>query len=283
MVANVPSGHPDPASTFKLQPISSPPTAATPGHVLLRLRVISVDPYLRDVLRKASVGQPQYSWCVAEVVDSQLDGYSVGEFVTGALAWKTLQLHDGKLKPGQKSSQGTALRKVVPVPGVPLTAWVGVLGMPGRTAYFGLLDPEVGGLKADQTVVVSGAAGAVGSMVGQLARMKGAKKVIGTAGGPDKCRLVSDKYGFDACLDYKELDTVERMQQALKEAAPDGVQVYFDNVGGHVTQAMWPVYADHGRMVLCGAISGYNKDPKDNLIPNPLSVPHHSIHAPLLQ
>ena len=274
VIGAVPSGHPDPATTFKLQPIASPPTSAPPGHVLLRLRVVSVDPYLRDALRRATVGDSQCSYCVAEVVDSQLELFNTGDMVTGVLPWKTVQLHDGKLRPGQRAGQGAVLRKVSQLPGVPLTAWVGVLGMPGRTAYFGLLDPEVGGVQAGQVVVVSGAAGAVGSLVGQLARLKGAKTIIGTAGGPDKCRLVKERYKFDACLDYKALDTVEKLQEAVKAVLPEPVNLYFDNVGGLVTQAMWDLYAKRGRMVLCGSISGYNKDAKEDLIPNPLSAQH---------
>ena len=273
LIATIPSGHPDPATTFRLQPISSPPTAAPAGHVLLQVKVVSVDPYIRYSLRTQTVGAPQYSYCVAEVLDSQLDGYSKGDMVTGALPWKSVQLHDAKLRPGKRSGQGAALRKVPVLPGVPLTAWVGVLGMVGRTAYFGVSEPELGNIQAGQTVVVSGAAGAVGSLVGQLARMKGAKTVVGIAGGPDKCRLVTEKYGFDARLDYKALDSVETLQAALKPLVPDGIHLYFDNVGGVVSQAMWELYARKGRMVVCGSISSYNKEPKDDLIPNPLSVP----------
>jgi len=120
--------------------------------------------------------------------------------------------------------------------------------------------------------VVSGAAGAVGSLVGQLARLKGAKKVIGTAGGADKCRVVKEKYGFDECIDYKTFDTVDKMREELKKAAPEGVHLYFDNVGGHVTQAMWDVYTKFGRMALCGAISNYNKPPHETLLPDPFGM-----------
>ena len=266
VVAQIPTGHPDPSSTFRLQPLASPPTSATPGHLLLHSKFVSVDPYLRGVLRNAKVGEPLSSYTVAEVVDSQLDGYSKGDIVTGVLPWRTVQLSAGKEGSGQQ------LRKVSPPSGVPLSAYIGVLGMPGRTAYFGLLDHEVGRLQAGQTVMVSGAAGAVGSLVGQLAKWKGAKKVIGTAGGAEKCRLVKEKYGFDECIDYKQFDTVEKMREELKKAAPEGVNLYFDNVGGHVTQAMFEVYAKHGRMALCGAISSYNKSQQEDLVPNPLSA-----------
>ena len=267
IVTNKPSGFPEPTSTFKVQPISTPPSSATPGHILLRLKVVSVDPYLRGVLRSAQVGEPLTSWAVAEVVDSQHEAFSRGDLVTGRLPWRTVQLHDGAGMDGAK-----LLTKLQPSPHIPLTAYVGVLGMPGRTAYFGLLDHEVGRFQPGQTVVVSGAAGAVGSLVGQLARIKGAKRVIGTAGGPEKCRLVKERYGFDECIDYKAVSTVEAMTSALQAAAPDGVDLYFDNTSGHVTQAMFDVYNTFGRMALCGAISGYNADPKEDLIPSPLSA-----------
>ena len=157
--------------------------------------------------------------------------------------------------------EGKGLRKVPQHPHIPFTTYLGVLGMPGRTAYFGLLDHEVGRFQPGQTVLVSGAAGAVGSLVGQLAKLKGAGKVIGTAGGPDKCRLVKDKYGFDECLDYKALDTTELMTAALKKAAPEGVHLFFDNTGGVVRQAALNVLGKFGRVAMCGVIATFGKDP----------------------
>ena len=155
VVAQIPSGHPDPSTTFRLQPISSPPTSATAGHLLLRSKFISVDPYLRGVLRSAKVGEPLPSWSVAEVLDSNVDGFAKGDHVTGIIPWRTVQLHNGK-----------ELRKVTPLPGVPLSAYIGVLGMPGRTAYFGLLEHEEGRFKAGDTVVVSGGGGCCGQFGG---------------------------------------------------------------------------------------------------------------------
>ena len=270
VVAQVPKGHPDAASTFTVRPIdSAPPSTASPGHVLLRMKATSVDPYLRGVLSRAQVGDVMESWSVAEVLDSALDGFDKGDLVTAVMPWRTLQQHNGK-GGGTRNQQ---LTKLQPAKGVPLTAYLGVLGMPGRTAYFGLLDHEVGRFQPGQTVLVSGAAGAVGSLVGQLARLKGAAKVIGTAGGPDKCRLVKEKYGFDECLDYKQLDTADKMTAALRRAVPDGIQLYFDNTGGVVLQAALECLTHFGRIALCGGISGYNQQPHENLIPNPLSAP----------
>jgi len=262
-VIHKPSDFPDPSTTFKLQPIDNPPTSATPGHILLRSKVISVDPYLRTLLRSCTVGDPLISYTVAEVVDSQREGYRRGDLVMGAIPWRTIQLHDGK---GFHSSE--PLRVLHLSPTLPLSANLGVLGMPGFTAYFGLLDPDVGNFQAGQIIIVSGAAGAVGSFVGQLAKLKGAKKVIGIAGGPDKCSLVKERYLFDECIDYKALNTTEAMTAALKAAAPGGADLYFDNVGGFITQSSIKALRHFGRVALCGAISQSNNRPEANLIPN---------------
>ena len=269
-----PSGLPS-ASDFKLQSMATPPTSATPGHILLRLKIISVDPYQRRPLRTTPIGQPMDGYAIAEVVDSQHEAFSKGDLVYGVAAWRTLQLHHGR------GTHGTPLlRKLRPSPNLPLTAYIGVLGLPGWTAYFGLLDHEVGRFQPGQTVVVSGAAGAVGSLVGQLARIKGAKKVIGIAGGPDKCRLMVDKYGFDECIDYKAVTTAEAMQTAIQAAAgAGGVDLYFDNTSGFISEAAIRCLRRFGRVALCGAISGYNADPKENLIHNFMSAQLH--HASL--
>jgi hypothetical protein len=135
----------------------------------------------------------------------------------------------------------------------PLSTYLSALGMPGMTAYFGLLD--VGALKEGETVLVSGAAGAVGSMVGQIAKIKGCR-VVGIAGGPDKCELLTDELGFDAALDYRS----DGFKQALREATPDGVDVYFDNVGGEILDLALTRLAMKARVVICGAISQYNNE-----------------------
>jgi NADPH-dependent curcumin reductase CurA len=203
------------------------------------------------------------SFSVAEVVDSKHPSFNKGDLVMDTMPWRSVQLHTGQGGYGQK-----LLRKLDPTTTIPLTAYVGVLGMPGWTAFFGLNDQEVGRFKAGQTILVSGAAGAVGSLVGQLARIDGASKVIGIAGGPDKCRLMKDEFAFDECIDYKAVTTKEQLTDAIKQAAPDGVDLYFDNVGGITTAAALLCMKRFGRIVLCGNISSSSKDPKDNLIPD---------------
>ena len=263
VLAQRPQNEPD-SSTFRLQPIANPPTSAPANGLLLQLIVASVDPYQRKLIRTLDIGEAVPNYQVARVVESNHPNYHKGDVVIdfeGAIKWQTVQQHSGD-----------GLYRVPPELNVPVTAWAGVLGMPGRTAYFGLLDHEVGRLKAGDVVLVSGAAGAVGSLAGQLARIKGAKKVIGTAGGPEKCKLVKERYGFDECLDYKQHDTVEKMRDALKKAAPEGIDLFFDNVGGHVLTACFDVFNKYGRMVLCGCITAYNKSPEDDVVPNVLSV-----------
>lgn len=259
VLANKPKNEPD-STTFRIQPISNPPTTAPANGLLLKLEVASVDPYIRGLIRRIEIGSSIPNFQVARVVESNHAGFQKGDLVIDWVAqikWQTIQQHNAK-----------DLYRIPPEYKIPPTAWAGVLGMPGRTAYFGLMDPEVGAMKAGKTVLVSGAAGAVGSLVGQLARIHGAKKVIGTAGGPEKCKRVKEHYKFDECLDYKEHDTPQKMRDALRKVAPDGVDLYFDNTGGHVTTAAFDLFNKWGRMVLCGSISGYNKDPDHDLIPN---------------
>ena len=250
VLANKPKNEPD-IDTFRVQPMTNPPTTAPAQGVLLQLTVASVDPYQRSMIRRLEIGDSLPNYQVARVLESNLPSLQKGDIVLdmlGRIKWQSVQQHDGN-----------GLYRVPPELNLPMTAWAGVLGMPGRTAYFGLMDHEVGRMQAGKVVLVSGAAGAVGSLVGQLARLKGATKVIGTAGGPDKCARVKQHYGFDDCLDYKQHDTPDKMQQALKKAAPDGIDLYFDNTGGHVTTAALDSLNKYGRMVLCGAISSYNK------------------------
>jgi len=192
------------------------------------------------------------------VIASDHPQYQVGDLVQGHVPWRTVNQHDGK-----------GLRKLPADSELSPSLYVGVLGMPARTAYFGLLDPEVGRFKAGQTVLVSGAAGAVGSVAGQLAKLKGAAKVIGTAGGKEKCKLVKEKYGFDDCLDYKELDTTEKMTAALQSLCPNGkLDLYFDNTGGHVLYAAANCFNKFARVAICGGISQYQQSEAERLIPN---------------
>lgn len=260
-----PQGMPN-ANTWRYESVkvpSSPPD----GQILLKLVYLSVDPYMRGLTRSLPLNQPMCGFSVAQVVESKNQKYNKGDHVFGRFKWQTHQLHTGERDPV------TEIRLIDSKHKIPLSAWVGILGTPGRTGYFGLLDDDVGRMKPGQTVLVSAAAGAVGSFVGQLARVKGAKRVIGTAGGPEKCKIVKEKYGFDECLDYKALDTTEKMLAALKQAAPEGIDLYFDNVGGHVTFAALQALNKFGRVALCGNISSYNSaNPMEEKIPNILGA-----------
>jgi NADPH-dependent curcumin reductase len=176
---------------------------------------------------------------VGEVIESNGERFAPGEHVTG---WLGVQEY--------AVCPESAVFPVDPA-AAPLTTYLGALGMPGMTAYFGLLD--IGGPKEGETVLVSGAAGAVGSVVGQIARIKGCR-AVGIAGGPQKCEWVTGELGFDACIDYKSAD----VGAALREHCPEGVDVYFDNVGGEILDAALARLARGARVVICGAISQYN-------------------------
>ncbi len=173
-----------------------------------------------------------------EVIESRHPKFAVGDRVSGDLGWQQYAVSNGK-----------GLRRLAPV--TPLVAQLSVCGMPGITAWVGLL--ELGKPEPGQTVLVSGAAGAVGSAVGQIAKLKGCR-VIGIAGGPDKCRFVVEQFGFDACLDYK----AGNLREQLKAATPQGVDVYFDNVGGEILDTVLPRMNPFSRLPLCGLISQYN-------------------------
>ena len=225
--------------------------------VLVRTLYISVDPYLRGRMREGrsyiapfEVGQVIESGAVGEVVQSRSAKFQPGDIVTGMFGWRLYN-----------SVSAGGLMKVPA--GVPVTTALGVLGMPGLTAYFGLLD--IGQPKEGETVVVSGAAGAVGMTVCQIAKIKGCR-VVGIAGGDEKNRYLKDELGVDAVIDYKQ----GHIEQALREACPNGVDVYFDNVGGKVSDAILPLLNHGARIVICGQISIYNLDQPDiGLRPQP--------------
>jgi NADPH-dependent curcumin reductase len=221
---------------------------AEEGQLLLRTRYVSLDPAMRGWLREGrsyippvQVGEVMRAGVIGEVVQSRHDGFPVGAFVSATTGVQEYALSDG-----------TGVRQV-DADAAPLPTYLGTLGMTGLTAYFGLLD--IGRPEAGQTVVVSGAAGATGSVAGQIAKRKGCR-VVGIAGGEDKCRTVVEELGFDACLDYKAGD----LKAGLRREAPDRIDVYFDNVGGQVLDTVLPGLAMHGRVVLCGAVSQYNAD-----------------------
>lgn len=232
---------------FRLETVELPPLAE--GQVLVRNEWLSLDPYMRARMNEGrSYAAPQplnetmIGGTAGEVVESRNAKFAVGDKVVGHFGWQEYGLSDG-----------SGLVKV-DASRVPLAAYLGAVGMPGVTAWYGLnriIEP-----KAGETVVVSAASGAVGGVVGQLAKIGGCR-AVGIAGGPEKCRYVVDELGFDACIDYKNED----VGKALKSACPDGIDGYFENVGGAIMDAVLPRMNAFGRIALCGLIAGYNGQP----------------------
>jgi NADPH-dependent curcumin reductase CurA len=225
----------------------APPELAD-GQVLVRILYVSLDPAMRGWMNEGrsyvppvQIGEIMRAATAGEVVASKSDKLAVGDEVSGWLGVQEYAVCDA----GAVFKVDTSL--------APLPTYIGALGMPGVTAYFGLL--EVGAPKEGETVVVSGAAGAVGSVVGQIAKLKGCR-VVGIAGGPEKCSWIVDELGFDAAIDYKSEDVAT----ALREHCPEGIDVYFDNVGGDILDAALARLARGARVVICGAISQYNND-----------------------
>lgn len=222
-------------------------SALQEGQVLLKTLYVSVDPYLRGRMSSAKsyvppfeLHKPVQSAIVAEVIESKLPDFKVGDYVSAMLDWKEFQVSDGR---GLTKVDGST---------VSLSAYLGVLGMTGLTAYLGLT--EIGKPKSGETVVVSGAAGAVGSVAGQIAKILGCR-VIGIAGSDEKTSMLTDTLGFDAAINYK---TTTDMNAAISNAAPDGVDIYFDNVGGEISDAVLANINQFARVAVCGSISGYN-------------------------
>lgn len=239
-----PQGWPKPED-FALR--ETPVTEPGPGQVLVRNLYMSVDPYMRGRMNDVKSYAPPYKLdhpmdggAVGQVIASAADGVAVGDHVLHFGGWREYARVDAK-----------HAVKVDPA-AAPLSAYLGVLGMTGLTAYAGLI--EVASFKEGDAVFVSGAAGAVGSQVGQIAKLKGASRVIGSAGSDDKVRLLTEEYGFDAAFNYKKGPVAEQ----LKEAAPDGIDVYFDNVGGEHLEAAIGSLNVHGRVTVCGMIAQYN-------------------------
>jgi NADPH-dependent curcumin reductase CurA len=218
------------------------------GEALAQVRFLSIDPTIRTWMDDApgylppiGIGEVVRAGGIAEVIESNSDRYSQGDLLFGMTGWQDYVIADE----GAQAMQGLPA-------GVPPTVALSAFGITGMTAYFGMLD--VAGLKEGDVVVVSGAAGATGSTAGQIAKAKGAAKVIGIAGGPKKCAHIVDDLGFDVAIDYKADDVGAK----LREAAPDGIDLYFDNVGGAILDACLANLALRGRIALCGAISTYN-------------------------
>jgi NADPH-dependent curcumin reductase CurA len=218
-----------------------------PGEILVRNLYVSVDPYMRGRMNDAKsyaapyeLNQPMQGGAVGEVVASDAEGFAPGDHVLHFAGWREYALVNAKASVKVDGSLA------------PLSTYLGVLGMTGLTAYAGLL--RVGGFKEGDAVFVSGAAGAVGGQVGQIAKLKGASRVIGSAGSDEKVKLLIEEYGFDAAFNYKNGPVAEQLAQA----APDGIDVYFDNVGGEHLEAAIGALNLRGRIAICGLIAQYN-------------------------
>ncbi|MCB1981394.1 MAG: NADP-dependent oxidoreductase [Rhodoferax sp.] len=236
--------------------VETPVPELADGQVLVRHHWLSLDPYMRGRMNEGkSYAQPQplgevmIGGTAGEVVASRNPQFAVGDKVVGMGGWQEYAI--------VSADQRGVLQKV-DTSRVPLSAYLGPVGMPGVTGWYGLtqiIEP-----KAGETVVVSAASGAVGSVVGQLAKARGCR-AVGIAGGPDKCGYVTGELGFDACIDYKAQRDLKSLAQALKAACPDGIDGYFENVGGTILDAVMLRMNAFGRIAMCGMISGYNGEP----------------------
>ena len=243
ILAKRPVGKAD-ASTWSLQ--THPVPEIREGEILVKQHYISLDPAMRgwmnagkSYIEPVEVGSVMRAGSIGQVVASKNPKFEEGQYVVGSGGVQQYAVSDGK-----------GFYQVDPAM-APLTTYIGTLGMPGMTAYFGIL--EVGRIREGDVVLVSGAAGAVGSTVGQIAKIKGCK-VVGIAGGSEKCSYVVGELGFDACIDYKN----ENVATRVKEECPKGIDVYFDNVGGEILDIALTRLRRHARVVICGAISQYN-------------------------
>ena len=246
VLASRPQGQVSP-DNFRLE--EAPVPAISDGQILIRNHYLSLDPYMRmrmeDVKSYAApqeIGAVMVGGTVGEVIESKNPKFTVGDKVVGMMGWAEMGVSDG-----------VGLRRVKDGP-IPLSAYLGSVGMPGMTAWYGLT--QIMQPKAGETIVVSAASGAVGSVVGQLARARGCR-AVGIAGGPEKCAYVVDELGFDACVDYK----AGNLQADLKAATPNGIDAVFENVGGEIFDACVARMNPFGRIALCGLIAGYDGEP----------------------
>ncbi len=263
-LASRPTGEPG-RDNFRL--VEAPLPALADGQVLVRHHYLSLDPYMRGRMSDAkSYAQPQpldavmIGGTAGEVVESRHPAYAVGDKVVGMGGWQEYAVVDA----GQRG----VLQKV-DTTHIPLSAYLGAVGMPGVTAWMGLtqiIEP-----KAGETVVVSAASGAVGGAVGQLAKVRGCR-AVGLAGGPDKCRYVVDELGFDACIDYKLHPDLKSLSAALKDACPGGIDGHFENVGGMILDAVMLRANAFARVAVCGMIAGYNGAPLAMAFPSLILV-----------
>jgi NADPH-dependent curcumin reductase CurA len=254
VLASRPTGVPV-AENFRLE--TGPMPVPTDGEILVRARYLSLDPYMRGRMsaaksyaRPVEIGEPMEGETIAEVVESQHPDYRPGDLVQARSGWRT-----------HAAISVDGLRRVDPAL-APITTALGVLGMPGFTAYSGM--KVIGQPKSGETVVVAAASGPVGSLVGQLAKLAGAH-AVGIAGGPEKCAYVREELGFDAVVDHGS----EALAERLAEACPNGIDVYFENVGGPIWQAVLPLLNRFARVPMCGVIAHYNGAPgaEQDLLP----------------
>jgi len=243
VLASRPVGRPSPDS---FERVRTPVPTPAEGQVLLKIRYLSLDPYMRGRMSAAKsyaapveLGQVMEGGTVGEVIESRHPDYAAGDFVLSHSGWQTYAVADA-----------ASLRKLDPQD-APVTTALGVLGMPGFTAYAGLL--TIGQPKPGETVVVAAASGPVGATVGQIARIKGAR-AVGIAGGAEKCALVREEFGFDAVIDHRSPNFADE----LRAACPEGIDVYFENVGGHVWSAVFPLLNTFARIPVCGLVAQYN-------------------------
>ncbi|MEB0134674.1 NADP-dependent oxidoreductase [Actimicrobium sp. CCC2.4] len=246
VLASRPSGHVS-ADNFRLEEVAVP--VIVDGQVLIRNHYLSLDPYMRGRMEDSksyaepqAIGTVMIGGTVGEIVESRNPKFAVGDKVVGGSGWAEMTVSDGQM-----------LRKV-DTTHIPLSAYLGSVGMPGMTAWFGLT--QIMQPKAGETIVVSAASGAVGSVVGQLAKLRGCR-AVGIAGGPEKCAYVVKELGFDACVDYKSPSFVAD----LAAATPDGIDAIFENVGGVVFDTALARMNAFGRIAVCGLIAGYNGEP----------------------
>ncbi len=249
LLADRPEGAFD-ESAFEM--VETPIPEPGEGQILVHNIWLSVDPYMRGRMRDVKsyvppvpLGGVMEGGTVGEVIASNNPDFKVGDIVEERLGWQDYAVTDGRLT------------RLVDPELAPIQTAVGILGMPGMTAYFGTF--EVMAVKEGDTVVVSAASGAVGGLVGQIARIAGATRVVGIAGGPDKCKWCVDELGYDACIDYREFDRdTGALIKALRAACPDGIDCYFDNVGSWISDAIYPLITVGARIAICGTIAEYN-------------------------
>ena len=253
LLDNRPTGEAQ-ASNFKL--VSSDTPSLKDGEVLVRHHYLSLDPYMRGRMNESksyavpqALGQVMQGGTVGEIIESRSPKFPVGDKVVGMGGWQQYSVVD--------AGQPGALRKV-DTTHVSLSHYLGAVGMPGVTAWYGLNKIIVP--KAGDTVVVSAATGAVGSAFAAVAKARGCR-AVGIAGGPDKCKYAVDELDFDACIDYKLHKDAASLSKALRQVCPDGIEGYFENVGGMVLDAVLPLMNGFGRIALCGMIAGYDGKP----------------------